>query len=116
MKRLTLILIPLIFPVLTFAALGNSETNSIISNPLKADNFSEFLSLVLNAVINVGVPILVLMFVYIGFLFVFARGNSGKLEEAKKALWYGVLGAFLILGAFVLEKVISSTLEPFLRK
>jgi hypothetical protein len=107
--------ISFILPFLAFADVNNLGSQQIISNPLKADNFSEFLALVLNAIIDIGIPILVLMFVYIGFLFVFAQGNSNKLKEARTALWYGVLGAFLILGSFVLERVITDTLSPFLK-
>jgi hypothetical protein len=80
-------------------------------NPLRFCNIKDFLAAVLDAIITIAFPIIVLAIIYTGFLFVTARGDSGKLETAKKALVFTVLGAMLILGAFVFSNTIKSTIE-----
>ncbi len=55
------------------------------------------------------VPIAVLAIIYSGFLFVAAKGNPGKLEEAKKIFYFTLIGIAILLGAEILSKVIEST-------
>jgi len=40
---------------------------------------------------------------------VLARGNSSKLDEAKKNFVYVIIGALLILGAWVIATLIGGT-------
>ena len=56
-----------------------------IPNPLKKEFSSvpTFIAGALKAMVTISLPILTLFIVYSGFLFVTARGNSGKLETAK---------------------------------
>ena len=80
-----------------------------IQNPLNVDSIAELIAVVLNLIVNLGTPILVLAFVYVGFLFVVARGNEQGLTKAKDAFLYTVIGAALVLGAFVISEVIQNT-------
>ena len=57
----------------------------------------------------VALPILTLFIVYSGFLFISAQGNSSELETAKKNFAYVVIGAVLILGAWVIATLIGGT-------
>lgn len=83
-----------------------------IKNPLNSeiDTIPKFIEAVINIVLVVGVPIVVLAVIYTGFLFVSAQGNSEKLTKAKKALLYTLIGAALLLGAFVIANAIQSTI------
>ena len=65
--------------------------------------------LVLEAAIRIGTIILVLMFVWVGFLFVAARGNEEKLRTARMAFFWTVIGGLIILGAKGIAEVIQST-------
>ena len=50
-----------------------------------------------------------LAIIYSGFLFVAARGNSEKLTKAKDTLLYTIIGAAILLGAWAIATMISST-------
>lgn len=82
-----------------------------IQNPLKVNSIAELIAVVLNLIVSLGTPILVLAFVYVGFLFVAARGNEQGLTKAKSAFFYTVIGAALVLGAFVISEVIQNTVS-----
>jgi lipopolysaccharide export LptBFGC system permease protein LptF len=84
-----------------------------LDNPLSSevDTLPEFLYEIIHIFLIVGVPIVALAIIYCGFLFVIARGNSEKLSEAKKALGYTLLGAAILLGAFVISNIIQSTVD-----
>ncbi len=93
------------------AGLGITTT---IKNPLGEGHLStipDFIEAILNIVINIGVPIVTLAIIYAGFLFVQAQGNPEKLEKAKKTLLYTLIGAVLLLGAWVLANAIGSTVN-----
>jgi len=89
--------------------IGNTQFQ--IKNPLKADDLVEFIHDILGIVVQVGVPLLVLAVVYVGFLFVAARGNSSKLEEAKTAFFWTIIGAAIVLGAFVISTALQNTIN-----
>ena len=59
----------------------------------------------------VGVPVVVLAIIYTGFLFVQAQGNKSKLDKAKNSLTNTLIGAALLLGAFVIAEAIGTTVE-----
>lgn len=89
------------------------QINTSIKNPL-GDNIQtipDFIKIVIMAVLYVGVPIVALAIIYTGFLFISAQGNSEKLTKAKKALLYTLIGAVLLLGAFVIANAIQGTVN-----
>lgn len=93
----------------------NADTSitTTIQNPL-GDNIKDipsFIKEVINIVLVVGVPIIVLAIIYTGFLFVKAQGNSEQITKAKDALTYTLIGAALLLGAFVIAEAIGATVE-----
>jgi hypothetical protein len=85
-----------------------------IKNPL-GDNgpkdIPAFIEKIIDIVLIVGVPIVTLAIIYTGFLFVEAQGNPEKLTKARKALMYTLIGAALILGAWVIAKAIGTTVD-----
>jgi hypothetical protein len=94
---------PVLFPALAFAQ------NQTLGNPANVSNIQTFIANFLKAVVEISLPILTLYIVYAGFKFVFARGNEHRLEEAKRNFLYVILGAILILGAWVLATLIAAT-------
>ncbi|MBI2482418.1 MAG: hypothetical protein HYV76_02580 [Candidatus Vogelbacteria bacterium] len=82
-----------------------------IDNPTNIDNVQDLLKTLLNLVIQIGVPILVIAIIYVGFLFVQAQGNESKLSEAKEAFFWTIIGAAIVLGAFVISSVIQNTVN-----
>lgn len=80
-------------------------------NPIKADTFSELVALVITTAVNILIPFVVLAFIYSGFLFVKAQGKEKELEEAKTAIKWSVIGAFILFGAAGFAQLISQTLS-----
>lgn len=80
-----------------------------VQNPLRAKSISQFVEQVLQAVLIIGIPVIVLFIVLAGLKFVTAMGNPDKLGKAKENLLYVVIGAGLFLGAWTIAKVIHST-------
>lgn len=78
-------------------------------NPLKADNLEELLQLVLTAAIRIGTIVLILMLVWVGFLFVRARGKEEEIRTARQALFWTVIGGLILLGARGISEVIQAT-------
>lgn len=98
------------------AGAGNSQNLNIdvkIENPLgsKINSLPDFIEAILNIVVTIGVPIVALAIIYTGFLFVTAQGNSEKLKTAKNALLYTLIGAALVLGAWILANAIAGTVD-----
>ena len=82
-----------------------------INNPIKYDDLMSFINALIDIIIQIGTPILVLAIVYVGFLFVQASGKPEKLNEAKQALVYTLIGAAIVLGAFIISGAIQGTVD-----
>jgi hypothetical protein len=111
------IFVSLFTSVVCFGEGGTTVTPGIV-NPLGKEgpqDIPAFIEVILNAILVVGVPIVTLGFIYTGFLFVQAQGNSNKLETAKKSLFAVVIGALLLLGSFVLSKTLKSTVDEIIK-
>ena len=97
---------------------GGGENVSLI-NPLKFDCtangtgncLESFLSSIMDFVIQIGVVVVILMLVYIGYLFVVAQGSDSKLSEARQALMWTLIGALILLGAKAITSGIMSTVR-----
>lgn len=102
------------FSVLTSRADDNVITiETGIENPLGSNlkDIPTFIEKVIEIVLYVGIPLLALAIIYSGFLFIEAQGNEKKLEKAKKAILYTLIGGVLLLGAFVISEAIIKTVE-----
>lgn len=90
----------------------NPGTSGGLTNPLKdIDTLPEFLNAILGGIVQIGTIVLIMMLVYVGFLFVAARGNAEKIQGAKSALVWTVIGGLILLGATAIQAVISATVE-----
>lgn len=121
---LTLFIQPFLFSINKNVAYGQAivtdDRNQSVSSPstLKItnpipdiDNINTLLAAILSAIVQIAIPFLVLAIMYVGFLFVAARGNPQKLAEARQALFYVLLGALIILGSETLSRVLSGTIS-----
>ena len=80
-------------------------------NPLGETNLYGFLFKILNAAVYILFPVIVLMFVYTGFLFVAAQGNPAEITKARQALLWTVIGALVLLGSKALALAICGTVK-----
>jgi hypothetical protein len=126
MKIRFLIVVVFIFFALApsvFAA-GTAQTNSssgqtvTLVNPLGNSTcsnngtcLSSFLASILQFVVYIGSIIVILMLVYVGFLFVQARGKPEAIIKARTALLYTIIGALILLGAQAISMGIQSTVQ-----
>lgn len=83
-----------------------------LTNPLGGvTTISQFVQLLLRAVVAIGIPIAIFFIVFAGFKFVVAQGNSEKLSEARRNFVHVVIGIAIFLGAWTLAMIIQSTLQ-----
>ncbi len=96
---------------------GSDGSSGTLQNPLKDGYTSipDFLSAILDIVIKIAIPIIILMIVYSGFLFVKAQGKPEDLVTAKKAIMWTLVGAAVILGASLLSYAIQGTVDEIKR-
>ena len=92
----------------------NLDLEFSLKNPLGSTNdLPAFIKKILDIVITIGVPIVALAIIYSGFLFIRAQGNKDKLKEAKDTFFYTIIGAAILLGAWILAQAIGATVEQF---
>jgi hypothetical protein len=109
-KIFFLVLSFLLLPKVTFGA-GGTDINVSIENPLKAQSFEDLIGDMMNVVIQLGIPIIAILIMFSGFKFIEAQGKPTKLEEAKKSLWYVLIGTAVVLGAGTILTIIRSTVD-----
>ncbi len=89
---------------------GSGSTSGTLCSPSSYTSFQSFLSAVFTALVKISLPIITVFIVYSGFLFVTAQGNKTKLEVAKRNFLFVIIGALLILAAWILAQIIAGTL------
>lgn len=110
-----IILLVYIFGMLVFPSVIYSQVTppctaaGKICNPIDSSTIQEFIRILLEGVLKIGIPVVALAVIYCGFLFVKARGKSEELTKAKDALWYTLIGAAILLGSWAIAKLISET-------
>jgi hypothetical protein len=85
-----------------------------LENPLASGGVEDIPTLVekiLEIVLTIGVPIVAVMIIYSGYLFIKARGNPDGLKEAKKNLLGVLIGAAILLGAYVIAETVVNTIN-----
>lgn len=97
-------------PIPTGGTSGCDPSKGVICNPLgTTTTIPGLIHTILTGALKIGIPVIALMVIYSGFLFVFARGNPEKLTKAKEALLYTLIGAAILLGSWAIAEMISST-------
>ncbi len=107
-RSVVFMIVAYLSPTVLLAAC-NSSTQ--FCNPFNKGTIQELLLAIINIIIYIMSPVIVLMVIYTGFLFVKAQGNAAKLTEARKALLGVLVGAAIVLGAFGIAEAIKSTMQ-----
>jgi hypothetical protein len=87
-----------------FAEAGS--VNNLIASPTAMG----FLKSILGTIMYMSIPVIGVVLVYAGFMFVFARGNSEKIRTATYNLAYIAGGIALVLGAYMIANVFYDTI------
>jgi hypothetical protein len=83
-----------------------------IVNPFKQDTIRGLIETIVNEIlIPIGGVVAVVMIIYAGFLYVTAKGDPGQIKKAHDALLWAVIGAAILLGAWVISRAISATID-----
>lgn len=96
-------------PPPTNSSSAGSGGSATIDNPIGVDNINDFIKTILEGIIKIGIPIIAIAIIYSGFLFVTAQGKPQAIEEAKRAFFYTLIGAAILLGSWALAQLISDT-------
>lgn len=109
------VVLVIVFPLVVSAGEGNlvppGGGSGLITNPLgpSIDSIPKLINAILKIVVKVGLPLVALAIIYVGFLFVKAQGNETELKTAKEAFLYTIIGAGIVLGAAVISEAIDVT-------
>lgn len=82
-----------------------------LTNPIKYATFSELVAGVTEKAVSVLMPFVVIAFIYAGFLFVRAQGKPEDLKKAKEVMFWSVIGAFILFGAWSFAQIIGTTVS-----
>ena len=91
------------------AAGGGTDTGVTLMNPLGTKSISVLLTDILQFVVYIGAIVVIFMLIYVGYMFVVARGVPGEITKAKEALKWTVVGALILLGAQAIASGIQAT-------
>lgn len=100
--------------VLVIALPFIAGAQTVIQNPTGVSSVNEFIQRVLEAMVRLGTVVVALFILMAGFMYVSARGNSHKLDEAHENFKYVIYGAVLILGAWVIATIVGGTVTQIL--
>lgn len=90
---------------------------SVISNPLadsKINSLEDLFVVIIDGVVFVATPLIVLAFIYAGFKFVSAQGDSTKIGEAKSMFIGTIVATLIILSAQLIIEIIVNTSSDLL--
>ena len=88
-------------------------TSEPFRNPLSFDTITALMQAILNAFIVIATPIVVFFLIYAGFLYVRARGNPEQIQQASRALLYGVIGGVVVIGSVAILAIIENVVGAF---
>ncbi len=99
------LLVSFLLPVIAFA---QTETFTF-EDPLNNQPLVCALKGFIGGIYLIGTPVAALAIAYVGFLFVYARGNAGALADARTKLVHVLLGVFLFFGSWLLGITLVNT-------
>ncbi len=88
-----------------------SKTLVKLQNPLNVESIEEVIYLAIDILIYVGVAFAIIAIIYTGFKFVWAQGNPGEIEEAKRRFFYILIGLAILISSRVIVEIIQATLR-----
>jgi len=91
---------------------SSSAIPIVISNPFKKDTIQGLIQTIVDEILlPIGGVVAFLMIMWSGFLFITARGDLTKIGKAKQSLLWAVIGAAILLGAWIISQAIGATIN-----
>jgi len=90
---------------------GTTEATKL-DNPIKGvKDIPTLVEKLLRIVLKIGAPLVALAIIYTGYLFIAAQGKPEKITDAKNALLFTLIGALILLGAYVIAESVVGTIN-----
>jgi len=90
---------------------GTTEATKL-DNPIKGvKDIPTLVEKLLRIVLKIGAPLVALAIIYTGYLFIAAQGKPDKIKDAKNALLFTLIGALILLGAYVIAESVVGTIN-----
>ena len=86
-----------------------SGSSGCVTNPFRFNSINDFLKQICVAVMRIGMIVISCAIVLVGFQFVIAQGKPDALKKARTNALYTIVGASLILGAWLITTILSNT-------
>ena len=83
-----------------------------IPNPLQTDSVLDLINAIAGWLIIIAGPIAVAVIIWSGLTFMISRGDMEKIGQAKKMLWYAVIGLVIIFIGKGFITLIESIILP----
>jgi hypothetical protein len=105
--RVLFFLLPaLIFLPLLGLAEDASTDGVTLTNPIGTSDVRVIIGYVIKAALGISGSLALLMFVWGGFLWLTAAGNSDRIEKGKKVLIWSTLGLVVIFSAYTITNAV----------
>jgi len=90
-----------------------TQQSGTFPNPFGTNitNITGILNPLIDLIINIGGILVVLFIIFAGFKMVLAQGDPSKINDAKKMLFWSIIGGLILLGSKVFAEVIRATVE-----
>jgi hypothetical protein len=108
--KIIILTVLVIFGILTSTDLALAQRTIELQNPLGCPDIECVLRAIANFLLIIASPILVIIVLYSGFLFLVSAGEPEKLGQAKKALLWAVIGFAIILINWGFASIIAEIL------
>ncbi len=83
-----------------------------LSNPIpRVGDLPALIAMLINIFMFIASPILVVMLIYSGYLFVSAQGNGDQIAEARTILLWTIIGGAIVAGAKILAVIVANTMS-----
>jgi hypothetical protein len=94
----------------------NTTPAARLQNPLAGtiDSLPDLVKELLNIVLIIGTPIVALAIIFAGFMLVAAQGNPEKLQKARSALLWAIVGGAVLLGSYILAQAIGGSVNELI--
>ena len=87
-----------------------AATDGTVNGFGHSSNAMRFLESILGGIMYASIPVIGLVLMYTGLMFISARGNREKVTTAITNLTYVIVGIALVLGSYMIAKVVYNTI------
>lgn len=113
-NKILLLALTLFVPGVSVLADSSSTNNGLSNQPgvdLSIQNIFGILQGIACWATRFVLIIMVGMIIWYGLLFMTSRGDPTKFTNAKKNLWYGIIGIIVILGAYTIISTVGNSID-----